>query len=129
MCLCMWLIPNLSCADFMFLSPRSYLPSHLLLLLLLLLCSSCEGIKVISTNPEVFLPDKSGQAIVLNSSLQDLSEWSLCARFKTFHFSTYTDITPFQTVIATGGVWMLAGFAVLPCDRNHQGVTQSSDNN
>ena len=124
MCLCMWLISNLSCADFMFLSPRSYLPSFLPLLLLIL-CSSCEGIKVFSTNPEVFLPDKSGQVILLNSSLQDLTEWSLCARFKTFHFSSYPNTTPFQTVIATGGLWMLAGFAVLPCDRNHQGVKHS----
>ena len=110
----------------MFLLPLLLLLLLPVLVLLPLLCSSCEGIKVISTNPEVFLPDKSGQATILNSSLQDLTEWSLCARFKTFHFSTYGDITPFQTVIATGGVWMLAGFAVLPCDRNHQGVAQYS---
>ena len=105
----------------MFLCPRFYLPFFHLLLIL---CNSSEGIKVISTNPEVFLPDKFGQATILNSSLQDLTEWSLCARFKTFHFSSYGDNTPFQTVIATGGLWILAGFAVLPCDRNQQGETK-----
>ena len=121
----MWLISNLLCADFMFLSPRSYSPSFLPLLLLLL-CSSCEGIKVISSDPEAFLPDKSGQAIILNSSLQDLSEWTLCARFKMFHFSSHQDTTPFQSVIASGGLWMLSGFTVLPCDTDHQGSTISS---
>ena len=118
--------------DFMFLCPSFYLPSLLLLLLLPvlvllpLLCSSCEGIKVISTNPEDFLPDKSGQATILNSSLQDLSEWTLCARFKMFHFSSHQDTTPFQSVIASGGLWMLSGFTVLPCDTDHQGSTISS---
>ena len=104
----------------MFLCPRFY---FLPLLLLLLLCSSCEGIKVISTDPEAFfLPDKSGQAIILNSSLQDLSEWSLCGRFKTFHFSSHEDTTPFQSVIASGGLWMLSGFTVVPCHTDHQEV-------
>ena len=101
----------------MFLSARSYF-----LLLLLLPCSSSEAIKVISTGSEVSLPDKSGQAIILNSALQELSEWTLCARFKTFHFSSYEDSSPFQTVIASGGLWVLSGFTALPCDGDHKGV-------
>ena len=91
-----------------------------LLLPLLLLCSSCQGIKVISSDPEAFLPDKFGQAIILNSSLQDLSEWTLCARFKMFNFASHEDTTPFQSVIASGGLWILSGFAALPCDGVHQ---------
>ena len=98
----------------MFLCPR-------FILLPLLLCSVCEGLKVISTDPKASLPDKSSQAIILNSSLQDLAEWTLCARFKTFHFSSHADTRPFQTVIASGGLWMLASFTVLPCDRDKQG--------
>ena len=91
--------------------------------LLLLVSSSCRGIKVVSTDPEAFfLPDKSGQAIILNSSLQDLSEWTLCARFKMFHFSSHEGTTPFQSVIASGGLWVLSGFTVVPCDTEHQGV-------
>ena len=103
----------------MFLCPCFYLLP--LLLLFLLLCSWCEGIKVISTDPAASLPDKTGQAIILNSSLQDLAEWTLCARLKTFHFSSHADTRPFQTVIASGGLWMLASFTVLPCDRDKQG--------
>ena len=97
----------------MFLCPR--------FILLPLLCSVCEGLKVISTDPKASLPDKSSQAIILNSSLHDLAEWTLCARFKTFHFSSHEDTTPFQTVIASGGLWMLSGFTVLPCDRDQKG--------
>ena len=101
----------------MFMSRRSYL-----LLLLLLPCSFSEAIKVISTGPEESPPEKSGQAIILNSALQELSEWTICARFKTFHFSGHEDSSPFQTVIASGGLWVLSSFTALPCDGDHQGV-------
>ena len=58
---------------------------------------SVHGIRVIRTNPEKPL-DKNGVAIIQNSSVSSLSQFTLCARFLTYQFDNhYSD---FQSVIS-----------------------------
>ena len=70
------------------------------------------------------LPDTGGYAELLDSSLVELDELTVCARFLTYQFVTHTDTSePFQSVLAIGKRSMLEGYTALPCDHLWQGCT------
>ena len=79
---------------------------------------------VISTDAGASLPAKYGQAELLNFSLGEYSEVTLCARFLTYHFSTPPDGVPFQTIIAYGTHQLLGSYVAKPCDQRYQGCTE-----
>ena len=86
--------------------------------LLLLASTPGLGLRVVSTNPESSLPDKFSQLVVLNSSLYGLTDWTACLRVKTFHFSVDSSLDPHQTLLASGGLWLLSSYTALPCNRS-----------
>ena len=80
--------------------------------------------KVISTDARTSLPAKSGQAEILNSFLAKYPELTLCARFLTHHFSSYTDSWPTQALISVGKSDLLASYSGTECDQFKSGCTQ-----
>ena len=56
-----------------------------------------HGIKVIRTNPEKPL-DKNGVAIIQNSSVSSLSQFTVCARIFTYQFDDF--YSEYQTVVS-----------------------------
>ena len=89
-------------------------------ILLLSLCAnhlrSGFSLRIISTNPEQILPDKSGYAEILNSSLKAYNSFSVCGRFLTYQFRSHPDIFTYQTFLSASSHFLLASFSALPCD-------------
>ena len=75
------------------------------------------------TSPDDWLPPRQAQAEILGSSLAEYSEWTLCARFKTFRFSTYPDIS-YHYLISVGEIPLLASYVAEECEHRHPGCTQ-----
>ena len=97
----------------------------LTLLLLELVLTLTQAIRVLQTNPDIELPPRSGQAEVLDSSLANLAEFTICMRMKTFQFSSYNEVTfSYQAVMTAGPVWILGAYIGLPCDQRYLGCTQ-----
>ena len=75
------------------------------------------SMKVISTDAVAPLPAQSGQAELLNSSLENYSEMTLCARFLTYHFSTHWDGFPYQALISSGSNALLGSYVAKSCEQ------------
>ena len=75
-----------------------------------------HGIKVIYADRENPQPD--GFAEILNSSLAEYPEFSLCGRLLTYYFSV--EQTNWQVAISVGKRNILSSHAALPCDHNYQ---------
>ena len=87
----------------------------LFILLFLLPAASC-GLRVVSTDPGVELPHRTGEVEVENSSLHLYPEFTICSRFKTYQFTTYPDNYPFQVVLHLNNhLTFLACFVAVPC--------------
>ena len=84
---------------------------------------SSQAIKVISSNSSAHLPTQWGQVEILNSSLYGLGEVTVCARFTTSKFLTYSNLT-YQILISYHRSWLLASFVTLPCEERYIGCTQ-----
>ena len=85
-------------------------------------CSS-EGIKVLTTDQDQELPDRFGQAELVNSSLYGLAEISICVRFKTFQFSTYLAPWYSQSVLTYGDTAPLYSYVATDCEEKFPGCT------
>ena len=83
-----------------------------------------KKVKVISTDAGVSLPAKEGRAELVNSSLVNYSEVTLCARFLTHHFSTHPDGGQYQTLISYGRDDLLSSYTATSCDEFFIGCTQ-----
>ena len=75
-----------------------------------------HGIKVIYSDREN--PQSYGYAEILNSSLAEYPEFSLCGRLLTYYFSV--EQTNWQVAISVGRRNILSSLAALPCDNNYQ---------
>ena len=96
-----------------------------LTLLLLEFLSLSQAIRVLQTNPDIELPPRSAQAEVLDSSLANLAEFTICMRIKTYQFTSYNEVTDsYQAVMTAGPVWILGAYIGLPCDQRYLGCTQ-----
>ena len=76
--------------------------------------------KVISTDPGASLPAKDGGAELLNSSLGNFPEVTVCARFLTHHFSTHWDSWSSQALISSGGDALLGSYVAKPCEQRER---------
>ena len=95
------------------------------LTLLLLELILTEAIRVLQTNPDIELPPRSGQAELLDSSLANLGEFTICLRMKTFQFTSYNEVTfSYQAVMTAGTNWILGAYIGLPCNERYLGCTQ-----
>ena len=84
-----------------------------------------KAIRVLQTDPDIELPPRFSQAEVLDSSLANLAEFTICMRIKTYQFTTYNEVTfSYQAVLTSGPVWMLGAYVGLPCDQRYTGCTQ-----
>ena len=82
-------------------------------------------IRVLQTNPDIELPPRFAQAEVLDSSLANLAEFTICLRLKTYQFTSYNQLTfSYQAVMTAGPVWILGAYIGLPCDQRYRGCTQ-----
>ena len=79
---------------------------------------------MISTDPGASLPAKDGGAELLNSSLGNYSEVTLCARFRSHDFSTHPDGAPYQTLISYGTDDLLSSYTATSCEEFFPGCTQ-----
>ena len=80
--------------------------------------------KVISTDAGASLPAKEGRAEILNSSLVNYSEVTLCARFLTYHFSAQPTRRPYQSLISYGRNVLLSSYLAKSCDDFYEGCTE-----
>ena len=87
-----------------------------------------KKVKVISTDSGASLPAKDGQAELLNSSLVNYSEVTLCARFLPHHFSTHLDGLTSQTLISYSTYELLASIVARPCDNDYAPYFQEHSN-
>ena len=87
-----------------------------------------KKVKVISTDSGASLPAKDGQAELMNSSLVNYSEVTLCARFLTHHFSTHLDGSTTQTLISYWTHDLLSSFIARPCDNDNPPYFQEHSN-
>ena len=93
---------------------------RLSLALVILKWSLSEAIRVLQTNPDIELPPRLAQAELLDSSLANLAEFTICLRLKTFQFTTYNEVTfSYQAVMTAGPVWILGAYLGLPCDQRY----------
>ena len=81
-------------------------------------------IKVLSTNSTSVSPGRKGQAELLNSSLFEREEFTICLRFKTFTFITFPDSFSYQVILSYRDIWMFASYVAIPCDQRLNGCTQ-----
>ena len=79
-----------------------------------------KKMKVISTDAGALLPAKDGRAELLNSSLVNYSEVTLCGRFLTHHFSTHPDSMPVQIIFSYGDNALLRSYITKPCEQFFQ---------
>ena len=95
------------------------------LALLMLELMRTEAIRVLQTNPDIELPPRLAQAEVLDSSLANLAEFTICMRIKTYQFTSYNEVTfSYQAVMTSGSNWILGAYIGLPCDERYLGCTQ-----
>ena len=85
-----------------------------------------EKVTVISTETGAgaSLPRKDGRAEMLNSSLVNYSQLTVCARFLTLHFSTDPDGWPTQSLISYGSDDLLGSYLAMSCDQSYTGCTE-----
>lgn len=83
----------------------------------------CEELTEVFTTPEDSLPVRAGQVEILNSSLSAHAQWTLCARFQTYRFSTHSDIS-YQYVLSVGDIPLLASYVGQECEYRYPGCTQ-----
>ena len=97
-----------------------------ILTLSLTLRSLTEGIRVLQTNPDLELPPRLAQAELLDSSLSNLDQFTVCMRIKTYQFTTYNEVTAsYQAALTSGPIWMFGAYVGLPCDQRYTGCTQA----
>ena len=95
------------------------------LTLLVLKLSLTEAIRVLQTNPAIELPPRFAQAEILDSSLSNLDEFTICLRLKTYQFTSYNKVTfSYQAVMTAGTNWILGAYIGLPCNERYLGCTQ-----
>ena len=82
-------------------------------LLVTTLLSLGVAIRVISTGEGKIQP-RDGFAEILNSSLKDLDEFTLCGRFLTYQFTM--PYVPWQVLLSIEGKTLLCGLVAVPCD-------------
>ena len=90
-------------------------------LVLLSSVSQSEGLKVLTTNPSLMLPDRFGQVELVNSSLQGRPEVTICVRFRTFQFSTYGKPWYAQSVITYADSTTLYAYVATDCEDKFPG--------
>ena len=73
--------------------------------------------RIITTDGGASLPAREGRAELLNSSLENYSEMTLCARFLTYHFSTHWDGFPYQALISSGSNALLGSYVAKSCEQ------------
>ena len=61
----------------------------------------CEKLRVISTDSRQVLPPKYGHVELLNSSLFNLREMTLCGRFKTHSYTFFFHFISFSFLVET----------------------------
>ena len=71
---------------------------------------------MISTDPRATLPPRTGQAEILNSSLNGVENFTICARFQSYKFNSYEDALTFNVLISLTDHYILASYVALPCD-------------
>ena len=94
--------------------------------LLLLLCPDiCRAIRVVRTDPELQLPVRTGQAEVVNCSLEKYPDFTICARFRSHQFSWHKDTWAYHSVIVIPPKdWLIGAYVTHPCDDFYAGCTQ-----
>ena len=71
-------------------------------LVLILATVRSQCIRVLSSDPGQLLPNSTGQAEILNSSLEYYEEFTICGRFKTFNFNVDPAVSGDQAIIIQG---------------------------
>ena len=87
------------------------------------LTNLADCLKVLTTDRSLVLPDRLGQAELLNSSLLGLTEVTLCLRFNTFRFSTYQRPWYSQSVLTYGDKSLLYAYVASDCEAKFPGCT------
>ena len=82
-----------------------------LLFLNILKHNGVQTIKVISTDPSQSRPREEGLAVISESSIQDLEEFTVCLRFITYNFA----IDRPNQVLSVHDFFMLGGFSKSSC--------------
>ena len=82
-----------------------------------------EGIKVLTTDSNLVLPPRLGEAEIVNSSLYRKPEISICLRFKTFQYSNYGKPWYSQSVVTYGDTTTLYAYIGTDCEEKFQGCT------
>ena len=72
----------------------------------------CVGLRIISTTDDWAL--KKGYVEVLDSSLKDYEEFTLCGRFQTYQFRSAPEDEN-QMIISIENYYMLGSYIALPC--------------
>ena len=75
---------------------------------------------MISTDPEAALPARTGQAEILNSSLDQVENFTICARFQSYNFPSYHDSEHYNGLISLADSYILASYVALPCDHKEK---------
>ena len=88
--------------------------------LLCIIFQYCSGLKMISTDPKATLPARTGQAEIMNSSLDGVENFTICARFKSYKFNSYEDAEPYNGLISLADHYILASYVALPCDHKER---------
>ena len=81
------------------------------------------GIKVLRTDPSLQLPDRFSEAELVNSSLINQPEITICLRFKTFQFSTHKQPWYAQSVLTYGDTATLYNYVGTDCEEKFPGCT------
>ena len=98
---------------------------RLFVVLLILSWNQTEAIRVLQTNSDIELPPRFAQAEILDSSLSNLDEFTICLRLKTYQFTSYNKVTfSYQAVMTAGTNWILGAYIGLPCNERYLGCTQ-----
>ena len=90
----------------------------------ILLTNLADCLKVLRTDGSLVLPDRLGQAELLNSSLVGQAEVTLCLRFNTFRFSTYGRPWYAQSVLSYGDKTILYAYVAEDCEAKFPGCTE-----
>ena len=86
----------------------------------------CLGLRTISTDD---WKETKVYVEVLNSSLKDYEEFTLCGRFQTYQFRADVEEDEFQSIISVEDYYMLGSYIALPCGEictgSHQAMVGS----
>ena len=96
-------------------------------LLSVLSCHSGETLRVISTDPSASLPRLGGLAVVQDSSIQHLEEFTVCLRFKTYNFDVSKEDgnRGSQSVISIKDFNLLASYLAVQCEEGCEDFPKS----